>query len=54
MGLFTPATNEQRRLKMYLYGSHGTGKSVTSLSFPQCAVIDLDGGTFNCAPFPGN
>lgn len=45
MGLFTDATPEQRRLKMYIYGSHGTGKTVTSLHFPDPAVIDFDGGT---------
>lgn len=30
---------------MYIYGIHGTGKTVTSLHFPNPAVIDLDGGT---------
>ena len=30
---------------MYLYGAHGTGKTVTALHFPSPAVIDLDGGT---------
>jgi len=43
--LFSPATPESRRLKMYIYGTHGTGKTVTSLHFPNAAVIDLDGGT---------
>jgi len=43
--LFSPALPEQRRLKMYIYGTHGTGKTVTSLSFPNAAVVDLDGGT---------
>ena len=43
--LFTPAAVEERRLKMYLYGAHGTGKTVTALHFPSPAVIDLDGGT---------
>lgn len=43
--LFSPALPEQRRLKMYIYGAHGTGKTVTSLHFPNAAVVDLDGGT---------
>jgi hypothetical protein len=43
--LFTPAKTDDRRLKMYIFGPHGTGKTVTSLNFPSCAVADLDGGT---------
>lgn len=30
---------------MYIYGVHGTGKTVTSLNFPEPSVIDFDGGT---------
>lgn len=30
---------------MYIFGTHGTGKTVTSLHMPSPAVIDLDGGT---------
>lgn len=45
MSLFTKATPEDRRLKMYIYGAQGTGKTVTSLNMPSPAVLDLDGGT---------
>jgi hypothetical protein len=45
VAFFTQATPEERRLKMYIYGQHGTGKTVTSLHMPNPAVIDLDGGT---------
>lgn len=45
MGLFQKAAPEQRRLKMYIYGAQGTGKTVTSLHMPAPAVIDMDGGT---------
>ena len=45
MAFFEEPTIEQRRVKMYIYGIHGTGKTVTSLSFPDPAVIDFDGGT---------
>lgn len=43
--LFTLATSDERRLKMYIFGPQGTGKTVTSLHFPTPAVIDFDGGT---------
>ena len=36
---------------MLVYGIHGTGKTVTSLSFPSCAVVDMDGGTDHYAKF---
>lgn len=45
MGLFQEPAQEQRRLKMYIYGIHGTGKTVCSLNFPDPAVIDFDSGT---------
>lgn len=43
--LFKDAKNQSKRLKMYIYGESGTGKTVTSLHFPNCAVIDLERGT---------
>jgi len=46
LGIFQPASPTDRRLKMYIYGPHGVGKSVTSLQMPSPAVIDLDGGKF--------
>jgi DNA-binding ferritin-like protein (Dps family) len=45
MSLFKKPTKEDRRLKLYVYGESGTGKSVTSLYMPSPAVVDLDGGT---------
>jgi hypothetical protein len=45
LGLFKPATPEQRRLKLYVYGPSGVGKTITALNFPDPAVLDTDGGT---------
>lgn len=39
------------RLKMYIYGESGTGKTVTSLHFPNPLVIDTEGGTDHYAKF---
>lgn len=33
------------RLKMYIYGATGTGKTVTALQFPNPAVVDAERGT---------
>jgi hypothetical protein len=43
--LFTLATPDERRLKTLIFGPQGTGKTVTSLHFPNPVVFDLDGGT---------
>jgi|APSaa5957512622_1039677.scaffolds.fasta_scaffold00050_24 hypothetical protein len=43
--LFEPAEKQATRLKMLIYGATGTGKSVASLHFPNCAVIDAEKGT---------
>lgn len=43
--LFEKATSNPRRLKMYIYGETGTGKTITSLHMPDPAVIDTEGGT---------
>lgn len=45
MQLFTKAEPIAERLKMYIYGEAGTGKTVTSLHFPSPAVIDTERGT---------
>lgn len=46
MSLFTKANADgNRRLKMYVYGKTGTGKTITSLQFPNPAVIDAEKGT---------
>tara|TARA_Y100000004_G_C8951534_1_gene428741 strand:+ start:1581 stop:2507 length:927 start_codon:yes stop_codon:yes gene_type:complete len=45
MSLFTKAEKVPKRLKMYIYGETGTGKTVTSLHFPNPAVIDTERGT---------
>lgn len=49
--LFEQATKDPRRLKMYIYGEAGTGKTVTSLSFPNPAVIDTERGTVHYGKF---
>jgi hypothetical protein len=43
--LFQETKTEQRRLKLYVFGESGTGKTVTGLHFPGLAVVDMDGGT---------
>ena len=45
MSLFKKAEAQADRLKMYVYGEAGTGKTVTSLQFPKPAVIDAEKGT---------
>ena len=45
MNLFEKAPNKGRRLKMYIYGDTGTGKTVTSLHFPNPAIIDTEKGS---------
>lgn len=45
MSLFTKAQSDADRLKMYIYGKQGTGKTITSLHFPSPAVIDAERGT---------
>ncbi len=43
--LFDKATKTPRRLKMYIFGKTGTGKTVTALAMPNPAVIDTEHGT---------
>lgn len=45
MSLFEKAPNKGRRLKMYIYGDTGTGKTVTSLHFPAPVIIDTEKGS---------
>ena len=45
MSLFTQAEKESKRLKMYVFGESGTGKTVTSLKFPNPVMIDAEKGS---------
>lgn len=45
MSLFKKASTVKDRLKMYVYGKTGTGKTITALSFPSPAVVDAEKGT---------
>ncbi len=42
---FLKAGSSGRRLKLFLWGDSGTGKTIFSLRFPKPAIIDLEGGT---------
>ena len=41
---FAPAHKRPRKLKIFLWGSWGTGKTTLALQFPAPVVLDLDGG----------
>lgn len=41
---FQKAENLKKRLKLFLYGNTGVGKTVLSLQFPKPVMIDLEGG----------
>ena len=45
MSLFTQAEKDPKRLKMYVFGESGTGKTVTSLKFPSPVMIDAEKGS---------
>jgi len=45
LSLFQKASQTPRRLKAYIYGESGTGKTVTSLQFPNPVVVDMERGT---------
>lgn len=47
MSLFQKASKKADRVKMYIYGGPGTGKTITSLHFPSPAVVDAEGGTLH-------
>lgn len=42
---FTRAETRTRRLKLFLWGDAGVGKTTLALQFPAPAVIDMEGGT---------
>jgi len=42
---FLKAESLQKRLKIFLWGDTGAGKTTTALQFPKPAVIDIEGGT---------
>jgi hypothetical protein len=42
---FQKAATIERRLKLFLWGDSGVGKTTLSLQFPMPVVIDLEGGT---------
>lgn len=45
MSIFEKAEKHPQRLKMYVFGDTGTGKTVTALHFPGVAFIDTEKGT---------
>lgn len=47
---FQPATQTDRRLKLFLWGDSGVGKTTLALRFPSPVVIDLEDG---CALYGG-
>jgi len=49
--MFKKAKSQADRVKMYIYGEAGTGKTVTSLQFPNPAVIDTEKGTTHYGKF---
>lgn len=51
MSLLTSAEPIASRLKMFVYGGTGVGKTITSLHFPSPAVIDTERGTEHYGKF---
>lgn len=45
MSLFKRPKQEDTRLKMYVYGEAGTGKTYTALSFPAPVIVDTEKGS---------
>lgn len=45
MSIFSRPKATEERLKMYVYGESGTGKTVTALQFPNVVVVDTEKGT---------
>ncbi|MFH1681633.1 MAG: AAA family ATPase, partial [Candidatus Eisenbacteria bacterium] len=41
---FSTAGGADRRLKLFVWGDSGTGKTTLSLRFPSPVVIDMEGG----------
>jgi len=48
---FTKAEKKATRLKLFIYGETGTGKTVTALHFPSVAMIDAEKGTDHYGEF---
>ena len=42
---FQEAESLEKRLKLFVWGDSGVGKTTLALQFPQPVVIDLEGGT---------
>lgn len=42
---FMDASKREKRLKLFLWGKTGTGKTILSLQFPSPVVLDLEAGT---------
>jgi len=57
---FNKAKTTDKRLKLFLWGDFGSGKTTLALQFPNPAIIDLDGGSkhyggnFNFGVLPAN
>lgn len=45
MSKFKKPENVEKRLKMFVYGPAGVGKTVATLQFPNAAIIDTERGT---------
>jgi len=48
---FTKAEKRATRLKLFIFGETGTGKTVTALHFPSVAMIDTEKGTDHYGEF---
>lgn len=51
MSLLKPAEEKAQRLKMYVFGDTGTGKTITALYFPKVAIVDTEKGTDHYGAF---
>lgn len=45
MSLFRRASQVRKKFKICMYGATGTGKTISALTFPKLAYIDMEGGT---------
>lgn len=45
MGIFKRASQVRKKFKVCYYGGTGTGKTLSALTFPKPAYIDMEGGT---------
>lgn len=51
MSLLQVAEPVATRLKCYIYGETGTGKTITALSFPNVALVDAEDGSIHYGKF---